>query len=277
MEVDPVQQRTGDLLDVLLHFFVRAGAFPGGMATPATLAGIHGAHQLELGGEPQGAACPCHGDDTILQGLTEGFQHVPVKFRQLVQKQHAVVGQRDLAGPHQRSTAGQRGGGGGVVRGAEGPLGQQRVAGVRQPRYGPDAGSLQRFGTAQLRQNRGQPLGQHRLARSGGADQQKIMSACRGDLQCTLYMFLSHHVLQVRQAGFLRLRYPDRGRGEERLVFQMGHQCAHVRNAVDGQSLRQRRFGGVVRRNVQRSDTCFTGGQRHGQYAADAPQSAGET
>ena len=89
MEVDPAQQRTGDLLDVLLHFFVRAGAFPGGMATPATLAGIHGAHQLELGGEPQGTACPCHGDDTILQGLTEGFQYVPVKFRQLVQKQHA--------------------------------------------------------------------------------------------------------------------------------------------------------------------------------------------
>ena len=277
MEVDPVQQRTGDLLNVLLHLFVRAGALPGGVAPPAALAGIHGAHQLELGGEPQGAACPCHGDDAVLQGLTESLQHVPVKFRQLVQKQHAVVGQRDLAGPHQRPAAGQRGGGGGVVRGAEGPLGQQRVAGVRQSRHGPDAGGLQRFGTAQLRQDRGQPLGQHGFARAGGANQQKIMSTCRGDLQCPLYMLLSHHVLQVRQAGFLRLRYPDRGGGERGLVFQMGHQCAHVRNTVDGQALRQRCFGSVVRRDVQRPDTCLPGGQRHGQYTADAPQSTGET
>ena len=96
MEVDPVQQRTGDLLNVLLHLFVRAGALPGGVAPPAALAGIHGAHQLELGGEPQGAACPCHGDDAVLQGLTESLQHVPVKFRQLVQKQHTRQTSRSI-------------------------------------------------------------------------------------------------------------------------------------------------------------------------------------
>ena len=103
------------------------------------------------------------------------------------------------------------------------------------------------------------------------------MSTCRGDLQCPLYMLLSQHVLQVRQAGFLRLRYPDRGGGERGLVFQMGYQCAHVRDAVDGQALRQRCFGSVVRRDVQRPDTCLPGGQRHGQYTADAPQGTGET
>ena len=163
------------------------------------------------------------------------------------------------------------------MRGAEGPLGQQRVAGVRQSRHGPDAGGLQRFGTAQLRQDRGQPLGQHGFARSGGANQQKIMPACRGDLQCPLYVFLAHDVLEVRQAPLLRCRGPHRSGGQGGFVFQMGHQCAHVRNAVDGQALRQRCFGSVVRRDIQRPDTCFTGGQRHGQYAADTPQSTGET
>ena len=71
MEVNAVQQRAGYFLNVFFHFLVRAGAPTGGVAPPAALTGIHGAHQLELGGEPQRPAGTGHGDNTILQGLTQ--------------------------------------------------------------------------------------------------------------------------------------------------------------------------------------------------------------
>ena len=99
-----------------------------------------------------------------------------------------------------------------MVGTAEGPPGQQRVLRVRQSRHGPDAGDLQGFRPGHVRQNGGQALCQHGLAGAGGADQQQVVPACRGDLQRPLHVFLAHHVLQVRQIRLLRLRLPGRGR-----------------------------------------------------------------
>ena len=61
-------------------------------------AGIHGADQLEAGGEIHLSGGPADGDVAGLQRLAQGVEHLALELRQLVEKQHSVVGQRDLAG-----------------------------------------------------------------------------------------------------------------------------------------------------------------------------------
>ena len=224
----------------------------------------------------QRTAGPGHGDFTVLQGLAHGLQHVPVELRQFVQKQHAVMGQGDLSGPHGGAAACQRRGGGGVVGAAEGPAGQQRMLRVRQTRYGPDAGDLQRLGAGQVRQNGGQALGQHGLTGAGRADEQQVMAARRGDLQRPLDVFLAHDVPQVGKGTVILLRFPWGSGGETGFAPEMGHQGIHIRDAVDGQAVGQSGLGGVFGGDEELADASLLCRHGHGQYAADAPQGTGE-
>ena len=60
---------------------------------------------------------------------------------------------------------------------AEGTMGHQRVAGLRQPRHGVDLRGLEGLLPGHIRQDGGQPPGQHGLAGAGGTHQQHIVSA----------------------------------------------------------------------------------------------------
>ena len=224
----------------------------------------------------QCAACSGHRYLAVLQGLAHGLQHVPAELRQLVQKQHAVVGQGNLTRPHGGTTTGQCGGRGGVMRAAEGAAGQQGMLRVRQARHGPDAGDGQGLLPGHIRQNGGQPLGQHGLAGAGGTDEQQIVAARGGNLQGPLHVFLAHDVPQVRKIGGVRLRHPDRGGGEGLFSLQMGHQSFHIRNAVDRQPTRQGGLGGIFGGDKQLADARRFGRHRHGQHTGDAPQGAGK-
>ncbi|MNF57779.1 hypothetical protein D3C84_393190 [compost metagenome] len=62
-------------------------------------AGIHGAHQLEAGGEVHLAGGPADGDVAGLQRFSQGVEHLALKFGELVEKQHSVVGQGDFPWP----------------------------------------------------------------------------------------------------------------------------------------------------------------------------------
>ena len=52
-------------------------------------AGVHGAHQHEVGGVGGLGADPGDGHEAVLQRLAQRLQHVAAVLRQLVQKQHA--------------------------------------------------------------------------------------------------------------------------------------------------------------------------------------------
>ena len=49
------------------------------------------------------AGRPAHGDAAILERLAEHFQDAARKLRQLIEEQHAVMRERDLAGPRRRA------------------------------------------------------------------------------------------------------------------------------------------------------------------------------
>ena len=58
---------------------------------------------------------------------------------------------------------------------------------------------LAQYAEESVRQQAGQTRGQQRLATARAADQQKMVTAGSGDLQCAPCMRLSTHVGQIRQ------------------------------------------------------------------------------
>ena len=137
-----------------------------------------------------------HGDFAGLERRAQGIQRLRAELRQLIQEQHPVVSQGHLArlGPH--AAAGQRGHGGGMVRTAERARAGQRPLGDH-PGQRPDHGGLQQFGRRQGRQQAGQTLGQHRLARARRAHEQQVVPACRRHLERPLGLLLALHVAQI--------------------------------------------------------------------------------
>ena len=107
------------------------GICPGRASSPRRRSrwrGVHRRHQHEAGGEFDRAMHPRDRHLAALQRLAQRFQNVPAEFRQLVEKQNAVMGQRYFARPRNRSAADQCLRGRGMMRRAHRPLVQQRDA-----------------------------------------------------------------------------------------------------------------------------------------------------
>ena len=276
MEVDPVQQGAGDLLHIPLPVPLGAGAPPVRVPPPAAAAGVHGADELEPGGEAQGAPGPGDGDLPVLQGLAENLQGVPAELRQLVQEEDPVVGQGDFPGPHGGPAAGEGGGGDGVMGAAEGTAGQQGVRRVRQPRHGPHAGGRQGLLPAHVRQDGGQAFCQHGFPRPGRADHQKVVPPGGGDFQGPLHVLLAHHVPEVQKARLVLSRRPGRGGGEGLFSPEVGRQGRHILHAVDRQPPGKRRLGGVARRDEELPHPRPLRRQGHGENPRHAPQGPGQ-
>ena len=64
---------------------------------------------------------------TLFERLTQHFQYRAVKFKKLVQEEHAIVGQRNFTGSRHGAASYQPGATDGVVRGSEGAASQERL------------------------------------------------------------------------------------------------------------------------------------------------------
>ena len=99
MEIDAIQQGTGDASLVAPDLIGGATTGPDGIAQVATRAGIHGGHALDASGELCLLGSTRNGDDAGFQRLAQYFKHGTIELGQLVEKQHAGVGQGDFTGP----------------------------------------------------------------------------------------------------------------------------------------------------------------------------------
>ena len=122
MDVDTVEQRTGDAFGVARDRGRNAGACALAVAIVAARTCVLGSNQDEVGREGERAAGATDGDDAVFERLAQRFEHGLWELRQFVQEQHATMGKRDLARTDLSSAADQAGVGGGVVRRAEGTL-----------------------------------------------------------------------------------------------------------------------------------------------------------
>ena len=143
------------------------------------------------------------------QRLAQRIERLRLEFRQLVEKQHAVMGERDFARPRMQAAADQRRHAGGMMRRAERPPVGQRAA-LDLAGDGRDHRDFKELGRRQRRQDRRQPRRQHRFAGAGRADHEQIVAAGRGDFERALGAFLALDVGEIERGarGFedLRLR-----------------------------------------------------------------------
>ena len=140
----------------------------------------------------------------------------------------------------------------------------------------PDADDLEPFAVRQRRQNGGEALGHHALARAGRPGKQDVVSARGGDLKRTLDRMLAHDMCKVERA-VLRLGRRRRGTGRERhAAAQMGEQIAQAGNRKNANAGSVASLRRVLRGNIYRAKTCVPRGERHGKRAAHRTQLPGK-
>ena len=225
LQVDSVEQRTGQTVQILLNGSLGAGA--AFRAVPAAFAGIHRGNELK----------PCRirhltgdtrdGNSAVLKRLAQGFEHIAAEFRKFIQKQHTAVRERDLAGDGQppcgTRTACHCVGRGIMVRCTERPFGTfDRL--LSSADGGPDTDNLQPFAVRQRRQNGGKALCSHALARTGRSGKKHVVSACSRDLERAFDRVLTEHMRKIQRI-VLRFGSGRRSTRRERLsAVQMSEQ-----------------------------------------------------
>jgi hypothetical protein len=242
-----------------------------------TRARVHRGDEERARGKAQRARGARQHDLAGLQGLAQRLQRGAVELGQLVEEQHAVVRQADLARTRHAGTAAdeprRRGG---VVRRAEGPRRRQAGADV-EARRRTHAGDLHRLVRQERREDARQPPGEHRLAGARPPDEAERVAARRGDLQRAPRGALPAHVGEVRPGtGALVGR---RGHGDRRARLVAGEERDDVVDAARGADLDafdQGGLGGVFGGDHDpgaAGGECGLGG---GQRAAHRSDLAGE-
>ena len=133
----------------------------------------------------------------VLKRLAHDFENVAGKLGQLVEKEQAVVRQRDFAGARHDAAADEAGVGDGVVRRAEGALRDQARAGFENAGDGVNLGGFERFFEGERGEDRRQALGEHGFAGAGRADHENVVAAGRGHFKSALGGLLAAHIAEV--------------------------------------------------------------------------------
>jgi hypothetical protein len=131
-----------------------------------------------------------------LERLAQRVEHARIELGKLVEKQHAAVRERDLAGPRAQAAADQRRHARRMMRRAErSPVGERAAVELAGDRG--DHRDLEQLGRRERWQDRGKARRQHRFAGAGRPDHQQVMPARGRDLERALGALLAADVLQV--------------------------------------------------------------------------------
>ena len=129
--------------------------------------GIGGGEDLEPGREGQRSLRSRDRHRAVLDRLPQRLEARARELTELVEEEHAVMGEGDLPRSRRRTAADQPGRRDRVMRGPERPRGQRSVGGGTPGDAG-DLGDLDRLRQLQRRQDRGQAPGRQRLPAPGG-------------------------------------------------------------------------------------------------------------
>ena len=91
MNIDPVEQGSRYFSPVPLNYIRTTQTVSLWVAMVSTGTRIHRSNELKSGGKISLAICSRDRDSPTLHGFSQDFENVPIKFRELIQEQHAVV------------------------------------------------------------------------------------------------------------------------------------------------------------------------------------------
>ena len=211
----------------------------------------------------------------VFEGLAEGFQGLAAEFGELVQEEHAAVGQANLAGPGRGAAADHAGVGDGVVRGAEGALDDQARSIAQLASDAVDLGDLDGFVEGHGREDRGQRAGQQGLAGAGRSDHEHVVGAGSGDFEGALGVLVAADIGEIdRIAGGLRGHFGDGQGFDADQAHVVGNELLQGLDRVDGDALHDGGFGAVYRRDEGLVDAGVAGGGHHRQDAVGVADAA---
>ena len=263
----------GDAAAVARDALGRAAAAAAAVAAMPAGTGVHRRDQLEARRELRLARGARDRHAPGFERLAQHLEHVAVELRQLVEEQHAVVRERDLARARQRAAADQRRAEA-LWCGARYGRSPQRAASNPPLETEWIAATSSASASRQRRQDAGEARREHRLAGARRTDHQHAVRAGRGDFERALRLLLALHVAEVgvgraAASAFARVRAssgasPARCATPRAACAPAG--CARLRRARP-------------RRVAFRQHESASGGarrQRHGERAAHRAQLAGE-
>ena len=190
MQIDAVEQRTGEAVLIIGDAArIRAAlAHEARIVGAAAAAGIYRRDQHEARRIRDAMIGARDRDFAGLERLAQRIQNLRREFRQLIEKQHAVMRERDFARPRAQAAADERGHAGGMMRRAErAAAGQRAVGDLARDRR--DHRNFEEFLRQERRQDRGQARRQHGFAGARRAAHQKVMSAGGGHFERALCRF----------------------------------------------------------------------------------------
>ena len=181
-----------------------------------------------------------------------------------------MVGKADLARPRIGTAPDQCNVRDGVVRGAERTRRQQARTRGHQTRHRVNGGDRQRFVEGQRRHHATEPSRHHRLARSGRADHERVMTARCRNLERAPRHRLAVDVSEVAIEGWwrhvgtrrrLRLLEPVR-------LVECRHRFRKRSHTVQAEPADDSRFGVVGPGQEEGANVVAPGGRGHRQNAA---------
>ena len=200
-QVDAVEQRTTQARAVLPQAKRRADALALAVAAVAAGARVHRRHEHEPRGIRHRRQAAADRHLAVLQRLAESLERGEPVLGELVQEEHAQVGEADLAGPRRASAADEPRRGDRVVRRPEGPPHHQRLARRQQAGHAVDAGDLDGLLARERRHDAGDPAREHGLAGARRTAHEHVVRARHGDLESALDQCLAHDVGEIGVAA----------------------------------------------------------------------------
>src|SRR5215472_8450996 len=211
------------------------------------------------------------------QRLPHNLQHIAGKLRELVEKQHAVVGQRNLARPGNDSAADQSGVGNSVVRSAKRSHIDQALGRIQHTGHTVDLRCLQCFLEGERGKNARNAFGQHGLTRTRWTDHQDVVAAGAGNFERPLGGELAANFLEVGSAGWLAAEHLRGVHLHRRNAVAAVEQVHNVNQRLDGIHVDAAHHGSLARIDLgddQVGNFFRSGSNRDRQSAAHSSHSA---
>ena len=278
LDVDPVEERPGDLPHVFLHLRRRALALAARVSPIAAGAGVEGGDEDELGREARRRFGAADRHRAILERLPEDLERPPVELGELVKKEDAVVGEADFARHRHGAAADEAGFADRMMRSAEGAGGKERLPRREEPERTVDPRRLDRFGRRERREDRRDPLGEHRLAAAWRAEHGDVVPSSRRHTERPLRRLLPADISEVDVVGGILvepLPHPRRRRADLKLAGEKPHRFVEIGHRDDFDILDNGRFGSARRRHDHAAEIFLPRGRhRHRESAAGRPRRA---
>ena len=163
VEINAIEERAGDFGAVVFDLTWATAALANGISEKPARTGIEDSNEKKTGLELQGSGRAGNGHLAIFERLTQHFESGTPIFREFIEKEDAIVSERDFARAWVGSATEEPDIRDGVMRSAEGTMGHETFAGIKKPGDGMYAGCFDRFLLADIRHDGRHSFGEHRF------------------------------------------------------------------------------------------------------------------